>query len=233
MNQDITSSWLKVFRSLNEAQRRWFAAQKALDLGYGGIAKVQTATRLARATIMQGLKELRCKKKLPIWDRVRKEGGGRATVEAVDPGLVSSLERLLADTTAGDNMAALRWTVKSTRTLTTELRQQGHRVGHTTVSRLLHDLDYSLQLNQKSIEGSDHPDRDAQFRYINQRVADHEATGDPVLSVDTKKKELVGNYKNGGRELRKKGDPRLVKGHDFREKDVSFRQSCLNHRRRA
>lgn len=219
---DIHSSWLKLLSSLNEAQTRWYVAQKALDLGCGGIAKVHAATGISQTTIIKGLKELKSRKKLPPWNRVRSEGGGRKAVETVDPRVLSSLEQLLTDTTAGDNMAALRWTVKSTTTLAEELNQRGHRVGPRTVSRLLRGLDYSLQLNQKSLEGSDHPDRDAQFQYINQQVSDHEASGDPVLSVDTKKKELVGNYKNAGREYRKKGDPRPTNGHDFRGKGVDL-----------
>ncbi|MFH0903073.1 MAG: ISAzo13 family transposase [Pseudomonadota bacterium] len=216
----IDSSWLKLLSSLSESQKRWYAGQKALELGRGGVARVHRATGLSRTTIREGVRELKSRRKLPAWGRVRKEGGGRKSVESQDPALLAALERLLSDSTAGDNMASLRWTLKSTRTLATELKQQGHSAAAATVCRLLRDLDYSLQLNQKSIAGSDHPDRDAQFRYINQVVADHRASGDPVLSVDTKKKELIGNFKNAGGEYRKKGDPRPTKDHDFRSEDT-------------
>ena len=201
---------------LNEAQSRWYVAQKALDLGRGGIRQVHKATGVSQTTIIRGLKELEGGNDLPSWDRIRAEGGGRKRVEAVDPSIVTSIKRILDDTTAGDPMAALKWTVKSTKTLATELTKQGHKMGPRTVSRLLQDLEYSLHANQKNIEGSDHPDRDAQFRYINEQVAEHEATADPVISVDTKKKELVGNFKNAGREYRKKGDFKQTNAHDFR-----------------
>ena len=220
MDIAISRSWLKFLRSLSESQRRWCAGVKATELGAGGVRRVSEATGLSPTTIKKGARELHGRAPLPAWHSVRQAGGGRSAVEDAQPKLVADLERLVDADTCGSNMGALRWTAKSTQVLAGELRRRGHVVGARSVARLLQDRDYSLQLNQKSVEGTDHPDRDSQFRYINEQVAKFQSAGNPVISVDTKKKELIGNFKNPGRTYRPKGSPLRVKTHDFKTKDV-------------
>jgi hypothetical protein len=209
--------WLKVFRTLNEFQARLFAADKALDLGRGGISRLAALTGLSRTTITKAVEELGSSGKLvsPGEGRVRRTGGGRKKIEGVDPGVRDLLEKILEETTAGDPMSQLRWTSKSTRTMAEELTRLGHPVTWVTVARCLDDMGYSLQANRKTKEGPQHADRDAQFRYINRQVKGLLGTGDPVISVDAKKKELVGPFKNGGRTWRPKGKPREVNTKDF------------------
>jgi hypothetical protein len=208
--------WLKVFGTLNEFQARLFAADKALDLGRGGISRLSVLTGLSRTTITKAVEELQSGKRVsPGEGRVRRVGGGRKKVEGVDPGVRDLLEKILEETTAGDPMSQLRWTSKSTRTMAEELTRLGHPVTWVTVARCLDDMGYSLQANRKSKEGPQHADRDAQFRYINRQVKALLKTGDPVISVDAKKKELVGPFKNGGRTWRPKGKPREVTTKDF------------------
>jgi len=208
--------WLKVFHTLNEFQARLFAADKALDLGRGGISRLSTLTGLSRTTITKAVEELAGGKLvIPGEGRVRRAGGGRKKVEGVDPGVRDLLEKILEETTAGDQMSLLRWTSKSTRTMAEELTRLGHPVSWVTVARCLDDMGYSLQANRKSKEGPQHADRDAQFRYINRQGKAWLGTGDPVISVDAKKKELVGRFKNGGRTWRPKGTPREVNTKDF------------------
>ena len=208
--------WLKVFRILNEFQARLFAADKALDLGRGGISQLSALTGLSRTTITKAVEELKSGKLLsPGEGRVRRVGGGRKKVEGVDPGVRDLLEKILEETTAGDPMSQLRWTSKSTRTMAEELTRLGHPVTWVTVARCMDDKGYSLQANRKSKEGPQHADRDAQFRYINRQVKALLKTGDPVISVDAKKKELVGLFKNGGRTWRPKGKPQEVTTKDF------------------
>ena len=198
--------WLKVFGTLNEFQARLFAADKALDLGRGGISRLSVLTGLSRTTITKAVEELQSGKRVsPGEGRVRRVGGGRKKVEGVDPGIRDLLEKILEETTAGDPMSQLRWTSKSTRTMAEELTRLGHPVTWVTVARCLDDMGYSLQANRKSKEGPQHANRDAQFRYINRQVKALLQTGDPVISVDAKKKELVGPFKNGGRTWRPKG----------------------------
>ncbi len=184
--------WLKVFRTLNEFQARLFAADKALDLGRGGISRLSALTGLSRTTITKAVEELESGGKLVSVGegRVRRAGGGRKKIEGVDPGVRDQLAKILEETTAGDPMSQLRWTSKSTRTLAEELTRLGHPVSWVTVARCLDDMGYSLQANRKSKEGPQHTDRDAQFRYINRQVKALLGTGDPVISVDAKKKEL-------------------------------------------
>ncbi len=174
-------------------------------------------TGISRPTIMKGAAELVAKGGLPAVaeGRVRKPGGGRKKVEEVDPGLRRELVRIMEETTAGDPMSLLKWTSKSTRAIAEQLAGQGHAVSSVTVGRCLHDMDYSLQANVKELEGPQHPDRDAQFRYINARVKSFLRSHDPVISVDTKKKELVGAFRNAGRTWRAKGQPERVMVHDF------------------
>ena len=209
--------WLRVLGTLNEYQARVYVAQKALELGRGGISRLAQVTGMSRPTIAKGVAELEGRRPLLTADasRIRKEGGGRRTVESGDPALQRQLRRILDETTAGDPMSSLKWTRKSTRTIAAELSRRGHPVAWRTVARMLHDLGYSLQGNVKTVEGRQHPDRDAQFRYINARVKAFQRTGDPVISVDTKKKELVGAFRNAGRTWRPRGAPHEVFTHDF------------------
>ncbi len=206
-----------MFRTLNEFQARLFAADKALDLGRGGMSRLSALTGLSRTTITKAVEELESGGKLvsPGEGRVRRVGGGRKKVEGVDPGVRDLLAKILEETTAGDPMSQLRWTSKSTRTMAEELTRLGHPVSWVTVARCLNDMGYSLQANRKSKEGPQHADRDAQFRHINRQVKAQLGTGDPVISVDAKKKELVGPFKNGGRTWRPKGKPQEVNTKDF------------------
>jgi len=209
--------WLKVFRTLNEFQARLFAADKALDVGRGGISRLAALTGLSRTTITKAVEELGSGGKLvnPGKGRVRRVGGGRKKVEEVDPDVRELLEKMLQETTAGDPMSLLRWTSKSTRTMAAELTRLGHPVTWVTVARCVDDMGYSLQANRKEKEGPQHANRDAQFRYINRQVKALIGSGDPVISVDAKKKELVGPFKNAGRTWRPKGKPREVNTKDF------------------
>jgi len=202
--------------NLDERMRRLFAAAEAEALGFGGASVVARATGLSRRTIHRGLKELRQPSApRPEAKGVRRPGGGRKKTVDVEPTLETDLEQLVSPTMRGDPESPLRWTCKSVRRLADELKRMGHRTSHRMVAAILHDLGYSLQANSKTLEGASHPDRDAQFGYINRQVEEYQATGDPVISVDTKKKELVGEFKNGGRELRPQGMPEKVKVHDF------------------
>jgi len=209
--------WRKVFSTLNEFQARLFAADKALDLGRGGISRLARLTGLSRTTITKGVGELQAGRKLasPGEGRVRDVGGGRKKIEEVDPGVPELLQKILEETTAGDPMSLLRWTCKSTRTLAEELTRLGHPVTWVTVARCLDEMKYSLQANRKTKEGPQHADRDAQFRYLNRQVKAGLRGGEPVISVDAKKKELVGPFKNAGRTWRRKGKPKEVNTKDF------------------
>ena len=208
---------------LDERLRRLYAAAEAKTFGHGGITLVQKATGVARNSIKQGLKELSQREK-GVEDtasqRIRRVGGGRKASVKKDEGLRVALESLVEPVTRGDPESPLRWTCKSLRQLESELRSQGYVVSHSSIGSLLKDLGYSLQGNRKTLEGSSHPDRNAQFEFINQRTEEAMRNGQPVISVDTKKKELVGQYKNGGKELRPKGDPDKVKVYDFVDKDL-------------
>jgi transposase len=200
--------------SLDERQRRRWAAAEARSHGRGGIAAVARATGLAENTIRKGLRELDCREQLPA-GRVRRAGAGPKRRVDTDETLIEDLKRLLDGDTRGDPEQPLLWTSKSVRKLAAELRELGHVVSYRTVARLLHELGYSLQANVKTKEGNQHPDRDAQFRHINERVVAAIAAGQPALSIDSKKKEKVGEFANGGREWRAKGDPLRVLTHDF------------------
>ena len=210
-------------RILKLALRRLFAANEAKVFGHGGITLAQKATGVARNSIKQGLKELSSKDKGLLSSpatRIRKVGGGRKASVKKDENLRVALENLVEPTTLGDPESPLRWTCKSLRQLESELRSQGFSVSHTSVGNLLKEMGYSLQGNQKTLEGSKHPDRNAQFEFINSRTKNAMRDGQPVISVDTKKKELVGRYKNGGKELRPKGKPEQVKVYDFVDKEL-------------
>ncbi len=200
---------------LTERTRRLWAATEAEALGHGGIAIVALATGMSRERIFRGIQELRSDEPLDP-ARIRRPGGGRKRKADTDPTLWQDLNDLVEPTTAGspdDN--PLRWTSKSTRKLAAELQAMGHSVSPRIVANLLHEHDYTLQANRKTREGSAHPDRDAQFVYLDDRISQQQQQGLPVISVDTKKKELIGDFKNPGREWRPKGDPERVKVHDF------------------
>jgi transposase len=207
---------------LDERSRRLWAAVEAQQLGRGGVAAVARATGLSRTTIHQGLDELGRPQGVGAVgrERMRAPGGGRKRVVEKDPLLMEHLERLVDPLTRGDPQSPLRWTLKSTRQLAEVLSSQGHSVGRQKVSELLGELGYSLQANRKTREGSDHEDRDAQFEYINRQVMDYQQRGQPVISVDTKKKELVGDFKNGGREWQPRGHPEAVRTHDFIDREL-------------
>jgi hypothetical protein len=207
---------------LDERRRRQWAAAEARDVGWGGISLVARATGLSRPTIMTGLKELElsAKSRLVAAARVRSPGGGRRTLTQSDPGLLEALERLIDPATRGDPMSPLRWTCKSTAKLAEELTRQNHPVSDRTVAMLLKQSGYSLQANRKSREGSSHPDRNAQFEYINRQVRAFQKRQQPVVSVDTKKKELVGEFKNPGEEWQPQGQPQPVNVHDFPDKKL-------------
>jgi len=202
-----------VLPHLDERQQRLVMAGEARSLGHGGIAAVASATGASRSRISQGVAELEAG--VGPLGRVRRTGGGRKAATATDPVLVSALLALVEPTRRGDPQSPLCWTTLSTRKLAAELTAAGHRIGPDTVARLLREQGFSLQANAKTLEGGQHLDRDAQFSYLNDQAGEHLAAGDPVISVDTKKKELVGPYKNGGTEWRPAGDPEPVKVHDF------------------
>jgi hypothetical protein len=194
------------------------AATEALRLGYGGVSRVSRICGLSRVTITRGIAELDDR---PLEaGRIRRPGAGRPGLVDRDPELPQILESMVEPVTRGDPMSPLRWTCKSTRVLAAELGARRHPVSHEKVAQLLRSMDYSLQGNRKTEEGADHPDRDGQFRYINEQVRQALSRGCPVISVDTKKKELIGNFDNKGRQWRKTKSPRRVKGHDFPDPSV-------------
>lgn len=199
---------------LTERSRRIWAASEAVSLGHGGIAVVEEATGISRSTISRGMRELDAGEALPP-ERSRRPGGGRKRTVEKDPRLLADLDRLVEPTASGDPDTPLRWTSKSVRHLATELQAMGHDVSYRLVKDLLHAADYSLQANRKTREGPQHPDRDTQFAYVNAQVQRFQRQHRPAISVDTKKKELVGDFKNGGREWQGKGRPVPVRVHDF------------------
>ena len=211
--QVLAAKFEAVFPHLDERQRRLVMGAEARSLGHGGIRLVARAAGVREATVSLGAAELDSGAE-PL-GRVRRPGGGRKQAADLDPGLLPALLALVEPDERGDPMSPLRWTTKSTRNLAGELTRQGHRVGADTVGDLLRAEGFSLQGNAKTLEGQRHPDRDAQFRYINEQVKAHQDTADPVISVDTKKKELVGQFANAGREWRPGGQPVLVNSHDF------------------
>jgi len=213
----IRNKYRHLSSELDERGRRMWAAIEARSLGRGGIVAVATATGISDRTIRTGIKNLDSSEPLAP-DRQRRRGGGRKSLTDEQPGLVEALDRMINPTTRGDPMSPLRWTCKSTRTLAAELCKQGYIVSPSTVRGLLTTLGYSLQANRKKREGKQHPDRDAQFQHINARVLAQKRRGEPAISVDTKKKETLGNKKNAGRTYEPKGKPREVDTHDFPDK---------------
>jgi len=205
---------------LDERARRRWAATEALSLGWGGASAVATATGLSRNTIRSGVRELQSAAVETGPRRIRRPGSGRKRLTEREPQLQKALEALVEPATRGDPRSPLRWTCKSTRKLAAELSRPDRPVSHMTVARLLRQAGYSLQANRKTREGTSHPDRNAQFEHINDQAIAFQERGQPVISVDTKKKELVGNFRNGGREWRPKGKPLEVRVHDFQEPEL-------------
>lgn len=209
-----------IWPHLNERQKRLLAAVDAQAFGRGGVRKVHQVSGLARSTIARGKRELMVHVTLPV-GRSRRPGGGKKKIQLTQPGIIEELKTLVSPVTRGDPQSSLKWTSKSSRELAEALQKQGYRIGHNKVAELLReDLGYSLQGNRKTREGENHKDRDQQFAYINVRATSYVTLGYPVISVDTKKKELVGNYKNGGREWQRKGKPVEVNTHDFPDKEL-------------
>lgn len=219
----VRTKFMSISGLLDERARRVWAATEARAVGWGGVSLVAEATRMSRGTIYAGLKELAegnvaAGGSTPPTARwTRRPGGGRKPLSHHRPGLVRELERLVEPTTCGDPMSPLRWTCKSTTQLAAALSKRGAPISARTVAAVLHDMEYSLQGNYKTREGASHPDRDAQFRYISRQTRLFQQRGQPVVSVDTKKKELIGPYKNGGREWRPRGQPEAVNSHDFKD----------------
>jgi hypothetical protein len=224
--QEVASRFKLLEPWLDERARRLWAAAESTAIGRGGISLVARASGVSRRAIYDGLSELKQKpdrtRKIR-GPRVRKQGGGRKKALAKDPSLIQDLEKLVEPVTRGDPESPLRWTCKSVRKLAEELRRLGHDASHTLVSELLREQKYSLQANRKTMEGASHPDRNAQFEHISEKVQQFLRLGQPAVSVDTKKKELIGEFKNGGREWRPKGQPEPVRVHDFgKVKDVPY-----------
>jgi len=221
--EGISSRYAALASLMDERMRRQWAAAEARSYGWGGIRAVSRATGMAPNTIVRGIDELEAREagaQAPPSNRVRKPGGGRKRATEADPELAAALERLVDPATRGDPESPLRWTCKSTSQLARELTGMGHPVSPRTVGRLLKAAGYSLQSNRKTKEGSGHPDRNAQFEYINAMVLAFQERGQPVISVDTKKKELVGAFKNGGREWHPRAEPEEVWVHDFMDKQL-------------
>ncbi|MBM9538426.1 ISAzo13 family transposase [Desulfobulbus alkaliphilus] len=217
----IAKRFMLISPLLDERQRRLYVAAEAMAIGRGGITMVSQACGVSRPTITAGCKELAGLGADPGADiskdgnRIRKAGGGRKRTVDLDPALRDDLERLIEPVTRGDPESPLRWTAKSVRNLAEELQNLGHATSHRMVAELLHEMGYSLQSNRKVLEGASHPDRNAQFEFIYSTTKEFQDAGQPVISVDTKKKELVGDFKNNGQELRPKGDPEKVRTYDF------------------
>jgi hypothetical protein len=215
----ITQKLSSVWPLLDERTRRIMAANEAMALGYGGVSLVRRASGLSRKAISKGIREIE-EGFAPSEGRIRRPGAGRKPIAISDPRLVDTLEKMIDYQTRGDPESPLRWICKSTRVIADELRRQKHPASHMKVAQILHDLNYSLQSNRKTEEGKDHPDRDAQFRHINAEVKKCLKQGMPVISVDTKKKELIGNYDNQGRQWLPAKQPIKVQGHDFPTPDI-------------
>jgi len=218
-HEDIQQRFRSLSVFLDERMRRLVAAAESDAIGYGGVSAVARATGVSRRAITEGLEELHQQKSsreaLPAQSRIRRKGAGRKRTVDKDRTLLEDLDRLVDPSTRGDPESPLRWTCKSVRKLAEELQHEGHAVSYQTVAELLHEMDYSLQANQKTLEGSQHADRDQQFEYINRKAQRYLKQGEPVISVDTKKKELVGDFKNAGREWQPQDQPEKVRVHDF------------------
>ena len=215
----LRQKFRSVWPLLDERTRRLMAANEAVSLGYGGVSLVRRASGLSRKAIAKGIRELQ-QGEIPAAGRIRRAGGGRKSITVSDPQLLEALEAMIDSQTRGDPQSALRWICKSTRAIAEQLSGEDHPVSHMKVAQVLHGLNYSLQSNRKTKEGADHPDRDAQFQHINATVKRCLANGSPVISVDTKKKELIGNYDNAGQQWLPAKHPIEVQGHDFPSPDL-------------
>ena len=211
----MSKEWLKVFYSLTESQKRWLAASKSIEIGYGGTSKISRATGLSRTTITQGIKEIKKSKDLNL-DQVRQSGGGRKRLVENNPKLIQELDKILSESSAGDPMTWLKWTIKSSKTISQSLKKKGFEISYMSIQRILREKGYSLQSNRKMLSGKNHPNRDDQFKHINRTVNKFIKNNNPVISVDTKKKELVGNFKNAGQSWFPKGSSTKVLDHDFK-----------------
>ena len=214
----IRSRYHAVRPSLNERGRRLHAAAEAVSAGYGGVAAAARATKVARSTIGRGIKDLKAPGSLT--GKVRRKGAGRPTITAKDPTLLGDLKQLLEPATMGDPMRPLLWVSKSHQKLATALCGMGHQVSASTMPKLLQQLEYRRHVSRKTKDGSDHPDRDAQFEHINAKAREFQAAGQPVISIDTKKKEMIGEFKNAGSDYGPKGKPIEVDAHDFENKEL-------------
>ena len=211
-NNDI---FLKILETLNEAQTRWFVAREAILIGHGGIKAMCEMTGLSKPTVIKGMKELRLRSKLDKSGRIRRSGGGRKKIEKKNPEVLKILKKIMDETTAGDPMSLLKWTNKSTYQISAYLKELGYSVSEDTIGRRIKDMGYSLQVNVKGLEKKSHKERDSQFKYINKLAKQFVAERNPVISVDTKKKEKIGNFKNSGCKYRKKGSPKKVNTDDY------------------
>lgn len=220
LENTIREKFVALKSVLDEQSRRLWAATEANSLGRGGVSVVSRATGLSRTTIHEGIKNIAAfdSSTLPKKRRIRTSGGGRKPITKYDPSILADLEQMVEPVTRGDPESPLRWTCKSVRQLEAALQEQGHTIGRQKIAHLLCDLGYSLQSNRKTKEGKQHPDRDSQFHFICERVKQFQRRKQPVISVDTKKKELVGDFKNSGREWRPKGSPEPVRVYDFVDK---------------
>lgn len=219
MKEEVERLWVKELSSLNESQRRRFAALKAMELGWGGVSKVCKMTGMAHNTIDKGIKEIKEGKSIKTTGRLRKEGGGRKKIIAKNPQIKERIKEIMEETTAGDPMSLLKWTTQSTYGIAKEISKE-IKISEDTVGRILKSEKYTLQANKKSKEGNQHPDRNAQFEHINNCGKEYIRKGEPMISIDTKKKELIGNFKNNGREWCLTRKPKLVNMHDFKDKNT-------------
>jgi len=218
-HSELQKKFATVWPLLDERTRRLLAANEAVSLGYGGISAVHQACGLSRQSIANGIREIE-EGATAQAGRIRSSGAGRKSISASDPLLVQALEEIIDGQTRGDPQSPLRWICKSTRAIAKQLCKKKHAISHTKVAQILHSLNYSLQSNRKTEEGADHPDRDAQFRHINAAVSQSMELGLPVISVDTKKKELIGNYANEGQQWLAAKEPIKVQGHDFPSPEI-------------
>ena len=218
-HSELQKKFTSVWPLLDERARRLVAANEAVSLGYGGISAVHKACGLSRQSIANGIREIE-EGAITLPGQIRSSGAGRKSILLSDPLLVQALEELIDGHTRGDPQSPLRWTCKSTRTIAKQLSKKKHPISHTKVAQILHSLNYSLQSNRKTEEGTDHPDRDAQFLHINAAVSNAMESGLPVISVDTKKKELIGNYANDGQQWLAAKEPIKVQGHDFPNPEI-------------
>ena len=214
--EEVLTNWLKVWSASNETQKRQFAGVKALELGWGGISAVSNITGMSITTIRKGIRELKEPDRFGETKRIRSPGGGRKKIEQKDSFVIDTLEHIMNENTAGDPMSLLKWTNKSTYKISNEMKRLGYDLCPNSVARLLKEMDYSLQANVKSKEAGTGSERDNQFRYINKKVKQFITNMEPIISVDTKKRELIGDFKNNGRTWEKKGQPKSVNIYDFR-----------------